>query len=633
MTIQQLFTPEALQYHASRLKARHFSAGFDRMTADAADTWVQINGQRLCQQLMDGSYQPMPAMGFYRAKKSGGARLLSRLTAIDTIIQLILLEALTTACEKAFSPSSFGYRPGRGVHMALEQYCTLGSQWAFAAKADLRGCFDHFSYDGIETALGAFVDDADLLALIMKQVRMPLLLDGQVVQREKGLLQGAPISPLVMNICLHSLDRALDKAKTCFIRYADDLVLFSNDSAELEGQVAFVWRHLKRKFGLTPNQQKNRIAAPAQMEYLGCRFVHDRRGLLPVAADEPVQDAYHSWRTYRPGNPRRSVDILTDGILRQRDFSLAFENEDGTFDIPIEVSSVINVYSDVVMDSGFLSKAMKRGICINLFDRHDKLVGRITPETPLVSPKITFEQLQVYYDAPRRLALAKQFVLASLHHMKLNIRNHYKNYKEASFNTALRKIYVLEKDMQECAALEQLLLLEARTKELYYDCFDGFLRKDGFTFEKRTRRPPQNEINALLSFGNMVLYGQFAAKINRSPLDVRIGFVHATNRRMESLNLDLADVYKPLLVDRTALALINRNALRKHHFTQTENGGVYLTDEGRRIFLAAMYEKQGEWLQHKGERINYDQLTTADIQALVRYFRFGEKYVPYRQVK
>ncbi len=269
------------------------------MTADAADTWVQINGQRLCQQLMDGSYQPMPAMGFYRAKKSGGARLLSRLTAIDTIIQLILLEALTPACEKVFSPSSFGYRPGRGVHIALEQ----------------------------------------------------------------------------------------------------------------------------------------------------------------------------------------------------------------------------------------------------------------------------------------------------------------------------------------------LLLLEARTKELYYDCFDGFLRKDGFTFEKRTRRPPQNEINALLSFGNMVLYGQFAAKINRSPLDVRIGFVHATNRRMESLNLDLADVYKPLLVDRTALALINRNALRKHHFTQTENGGVYLTDEGRRIFLAAMYEKQGEWLLHKGERTNYDQLMTADIQALVRYFRSGEKYVPYRQVK
>lgn len=363
------------------------------MTADAADTWVQINGQRLCQQLMDGSYQPMPAMGFYRAKKSGGARLLSRLTAIDTIIQLILLEALTPACEKVFSPSSFGYRPGRGVHIALEQYCTLGSQYTFAAKADPRGCFDHFSYDGIETALGAFVDDADLLAL------------------------------------------------------------------------------------------------------------------------------------------------------------------------------------------------------------------------------------------------AKQFVLASLHHMKLNIRNHYKNYKEASFNTALRKIYVLEKEMQECAALEQLLLLEARTKELYYDCFDGFLRKDGFTFEKRTRRPPQNEINALLSFGNMVLYGQFAAKINRSPLDVRIGFVHATNRRMESLNLDLADVYKPLLVDRTALALINRNALRKHHFTQTENGGVYLTDEGRRIFLAAMYEKQGEWLLHKGERTNYDQLMTADIQALVRYFRSGEKYVPYRQVK
>ena len=426
MTIQQLFTPEALQQHASRLKARHFTAGFDRMTGDAAVTWMQINGMCLCQQLAEGSYRPMPSMGFYRAKKNGGARLLSRLTAIDTVIQQILLEALTPVCEKAFSPNSFGYRPGRGVHMALEQYCTLGAQYAFAAKADPRGCFDHFGFEGIEAALRPFVEDADLRVLIMQQVRMPLLIDGQVVQREKGLLQGSLLSPLIMNICLHPLDAALDKTGTPFIRYADDLVLFADETPVLEERSSFVWQLLKQQYGLVPNVQKSRIAAPAQLEYLGCRFVHDRRGLLPVTTDEPVQDTYHSWRTYRPGNPRRSVDILTDGILRQRDFSLAFENEDGTFDIPIEVSSVINIYSDVVMDSGFLSKAMRRGICINLFDRHNRLVGRITPERPLVSPKLTFEQLNTYYDAPKRLALAKQLVLAALHHIKLNIRNQYK---------------------------------------------------------------------------------------------------------------------------------------------------------------------------------------------------------------
>lgn len=200
-------------------------------------------------------------------------------------------------------------------------------------------------------------------------------------------------------------------------------------------------------------------------------------------------------------------------------------------------------------------------------------------------------------------------------------------------NTVLRKVYALEKEIEQCDALEKLLLLEARSRALYYSCFDCFLRSEDFVFDRRSRRPPRNEINALLSFGNMVLYGQLAAKINRSPLDVRIGFVHATNRRMESLNLDLADVYKPLLVDRTALALINRGALRKHHFTQTENGGVYLTDEGRRIFLAAMYKRQEEQLKHKGEKTTYEQLMTDDIHALVRHFRTGEKYIPFRQVK
>ena len=101
--------------------------------------------------------------------------------------------------------------------------------------------------------------------------------------------------------------------------------------------------------------------------------------------------------------------------------------------------------------------------------------------------------------------------------------------------------------------IQVFLLLEARVREIYYGCYDAFLLSDAFQYQKRSRRPPQNAFNAMLSFGNTVLYNLIATEINKSALDIRIGFLHATNRRLQSLNLDIAELFKPLVVDRTII--------------------------------------------------------------------------------
>ena len=153
------------------------------------------------------------------------------------------------------------------------------------------------------------------------------------------------------------------------------------------------------------------------------------------------------------------------------------------------------------------------------------------------------------------------------------------------------------------------------------------------SFEKRTRRPPMNEINALISFGNTVLYNLLAFQINRSPLDIRVGFLHATNARMESLNLDVAELFKPLLVDRTVFSMVNLHGLRKEHFDAEENGAVYLTEDGKRIFLQAFYRRLDAVITEKETHIPYSQVIRQEIQKLVRTFRDGEKYKAFRQVR
>lgn len=204
---------------------------------------------------------------------------------------------------------------------------------------------------------------------------------------------------------------------------------------------------------------------------------------------------------------------------------------------------------------------------------------------------------------------------------------------------AQRDRYRTEIDQCSCLRIKQcgkhgdLLLLEAQVRQIYYSCFDSFIGAEDFVFEKRTRRPPKNSVNAMISFGNTVLYNLLASEIYRSALDVRVGFLHSTTRREESLNLDIAEIFKPLVVDRTVFSLINRRIIRREHFTASENNGVYLTQEGKRIFLQTFYEKLDTVVTVKDHKMNYNQIISEEIRKLISHFKNGDKYIPFKQVR
>ena len=205
-------------------------------------------------------------------------------------------------------------------------------------------------------------------------------------------------------------------------------------------------------------------------------------------------------------------------------------------------------------------------------------------------------------------------------------------YPNALYDVKLGKLEIAERKIKDCKVYHELLLLEAQAKQFYYDCFDGFIRAKGFAFEKRSRRPPLNEVNAMISFGNTLLYNLLATEINKTPLDVRVGFLHATNRREQSLNLDIAEIFKPLLVDRVVFSLINNRAVTPDDFC-TDGKGIYLNAEGKQLFLKAFYDKLDTGVTVNGKRMKYKSIIREEVQKLVRYFRQGEKYKPFKQIR
>ncbi len=631
--LKRIASKESLIGQAQRLKNRKFKPGFDNMTPDAALMWIEINSKRLTDDIISGRYTPMPAVGFRVAKKNGGYRKLARLTALDTIIQNSVIDAIEEKVEEHFSDSSFAYRSGRGVASALQQYLTYGSQYSYAAVLDPVSCYDNIDHSVLIEALNTFGLPINVIELIRKFIEMPVMTDEEITANEKGLIQGAPLSGMLCNVYFDLMDKYLEENNIPFIRYADDIVLFSNSLTGVRADLKKAEYFLNEKLKLQKNERKFKVDSPSRMNYLGHSFVSDRHGLIALEDNVSVSTAYYKWHRSVPEDNRRRVDILSDGILKQQDYSLLFESDAAKTNIPIATTNVINIYSNVIFDSGFLGKALNNGIIINVFGQNDKLIGHFYPDAPLKSPRVTNEQITAYYDTAHRLELAKQFVLASIHNLRLNIRYYNKQNPLKEYDAALRKINALAAELKQCGAHGELLLLEAQVRQIYYGCFDSFISAGDFVFEKRTRRPPENNVNAMISFGNTVLYNLLASELYRSPLDVRIGFLHSTTKREESLNLDIAEIFKPLVVDRTVFSLINRRIIRKEHFTVCENNGVYLTQEGKRIFLQTFYEKLDTAVSVKDSKMNYNQIISEEVRKLVNHFKNGDKYIPFKQVR
>ncbi len=178
--------------------------------------------------------------------------------------------------------------------------------------------------------------------------------------------------------------------------------------------------------------------------------------------------------------------------------------------------------------------------------------------------------------------------------------------------------------------IEQMMAIEGNIREGYYGAFDDILENSTFSFDVRSKRPPQNKINSLISFGNSLLYTTVLSEIYNTHLDPRIGYLHSTNNRRFTLNLDVAEIFKPIIVDRIIFTLIGKKMIQAKHFNKSLNS-VLLNEEGMKIFISLYEEKlQSVFMHNELERnVSYRRLIRMELYKIEKHLISEKNYEPF----
>ena len=324
---------------------------------------------------------------------------------------------------------------------------------------------------------------------------------------------------------------------------------------------------------------------------------------------------------------KKPMYIFSNGRLERRENTLALETEDGRRVIPVNSVSEIKVFGELDINKRALEFITKNQIPVHFFNYYGYYIGSFYPREALNSGYMILKQAQHYLDKDSRIYLAKSFVAGAVNNMLKNLQ--YYKRKGKGLKEFIERIEKTAEEISGVSSIPELMQIEGEIRKIYYSSSDQIIQTPEFSFEKRTKRPPENPLNALISFGNSLLYTTVLSEIYRTHLDPRIGYLHETNQRSFTLNLDIAEVFKPVIVDRVIFSLLNRGQIQLKHFEE-EVGFSYLNERGRTIFVKEYEDKLSTTIKHKNlGKVSYRKLIRLECYKLYKHFMGEEVYMPF----
>jgi len=271
----------------ARVKANKGSPGVDGITVHDLAGYLKQHWPAIREQLLSGTYVPQPVRRVAIPKPDGGVRKLGIPTVLDRFIQQAVMQVLQHRWDRTFSQHSYGFRPGRSAHQAVEQaqqYIAAG--YRFVVDLDLEKFFDRVNHDRLMAKIAARVSDKRLLQLIRSFLQAGVMEDGLVRPVDEGTPQGGPLSPLLSNLVLDEFDRELERRQLRFVRYADDSNIYVRSRRAGERVMRSLTRFITSKLKLRVNEQKSAVAEPWERKFLGFSFTFGatpKRRIAPKA--------------------------------------------------------------------------------------------------------------------------------------------------------------------------------------------------------------------------------------------------------------------------------------------------------------------------------------------------------------
>lgn len=325
--------------------------------------------------------------------------------------------------------------------------------------------------------------------------------------------------------------------------------------------------------------------------------------------------------------------LFNPGRLSRKDNTLKFTptdadgNEGQPKYIPVEDVGQLYAFGSLDANSALFNFLGKQNISVHFFDYYEHYTGSFMPKDYLLAGKMQVEQTKAYLRKSARLTLARSFVEGGALNMLKNLRYYHNRQKDLDLPLTTIESYM--KLVPQAIDIATLMGIEGNIRQSYYSGFDNIIH--GFQMDGRSRQPPSNEINALISLGNMLCYTACLDQIYHTQLNPTISFLHEPGTRRYSLALDLAEIFKPILVDRLVFSVLNKKQLQSKDFDLDLNRCV-LKPHAKQTFVRAWDEKLRETIQHRslGRSVSYRHLIRLECYKLAKHLLGMEEYKPFR---
>jgi len=670
-TLQRAAAHERLEEALDHVLESSDAAGEDDVEPDEFARGSERRLGEIAHELTTGRYRPSPLTGCLLRKAGGGLRPLAIPTVRDRVAQRAVAQVLAEAVDTLLEDCSYAYRKGfsrAGAARALE--IAYADGYRYVLDADIAAFFDAVDHRRLFAKLDALWPLDPVVDLLREWVRAPVVFDGRTLARDRGLPQGAGVSPLLANLFLDELDDEVLGAGFRLVRYADDFVVLARDLEEAQRAQTVVQEALA-DLGLRLAADKTAVRSfDAGFTYLGYLFVRSLvlesekpdEGEEPPRAPLPTDVPAESWLAQVPFARVRALVAGSAGARRKRRpvqvvplghgdptltpatrplyvsspaarlhldggqlvVELGDDGEESRY--PLESLSHLTFIGHSRATVPLLLSLAADGVPSFFCRRSGEVYAHLEPCSPDWS--LWLEQARRAADEDLRLRFAREVVAAKLHNAAtLVVRFEWQGRDEAA-----GELRELAGSAVNQGTVESLLGFEGRGAAVFFAALAANLPAE-WGFAGRQRQPPPDPVNAMLSFGYTLLYNHASTALTIAGLNPRIGLFHTARGRHHALASDLVEEMR-WLVDALVWSVVSRHQVQPDDFTVSPDGRYpcWMTRDFRGRFLAYFEDRlHTAFSAADGERLTYRTHLADQARQVARLVR-GETgtYQPLR---